>query len=1376
NFIGGLVGDSSNIGTLREAIEWANSSSNPLVPNSTPNVVMFDTTGVFSTPQTITLAINGSFTFLRLYNTNVPETIMGPGVTGPSALTLNGNNSNVVFSINELVTASISGMTITQGRSGFNGGAIYNSGTLALNNVTISNSYAPNYAGGIINFGKLTITNSTISGNSAHNGAAGIFNEATLTISNSILSGNHTPGNVSAIDQFLAVASTTIANSTITGNTSGAFGTVSGQGGGTITLLSVTLANNLGGGGLFNNGVTFSTRNTILSGNAGGDVMGNIGSQGHNLIGNSAGGSGFAASDILNMNPRLLAPANNGGPTQTMALGFALPGDPSFPNNPAVDVGDNNGAAATDQRDSTFARIINGVIDIGAFEDQIVSTAPANQAAVEGTALSVNLASFTDQAPLSSYTVTILWGDGSSSTLTLNSQGAIPSQMHTFTDEGSYAVTVQLSDADGDTGQKTFTVTVSNPNVVATGSFAFSASEGTASAAQTVATFTDPAGPETLSDYSASITWGDGGPATVGNLSQSGTTFTVQGSHTYAEEGTYTITVTINHETTTAQTVTSTATVSNPPVAASGGFSFSAVEGSGFTAQKVATFTDPGGPETLSDYSASITWGDGSAATTGSISLPGGSTAFTVTGSHTYAEEGAYTITVTIGHETTAAQTASTIVTVSNPPVTASGGFAFSAAEGAALGTQMVATFTDPAGPETLSDYTVSINWGDSTAATAGNIVLLSGSTTFSVTGSHTYAEEGTYTITVTVGHENTTPQTATSTATVSDPNVIATGGSAFSASEGSLSVTQMVATFTDPGGAEANDGTHYSATINWGDNTSTQTGTISFSGSTFTVSGNHTYGDEGTYTITVTINHESTAPQSVTGAASVANPNVVASGGFAFSAAEGTALGTQMVATFTDPGGPETLSDYSATITWGDGTAATAGTITLLGTTFTVSGTHAYADEGAFTITATISHESTTPQTVTATATISNPNVVANGGFSVSAAEGSASSSQTVATFTDPGGPEAPADYSASISWSDGTAATAGTITLSGTTFTVSASHSYGEEGAYAITVTISHENTTAQTVSSTATVSDPALVGTAVAVSVTAGSPLFSQAVATFTDPGGAEPNASDNTGTIANHYKIVSINWGDGTALDTTTGVLSYTGGAGSKTAAFTVSGNHTYAANGTYTLVVNISHEGVTTPVSETFSVGSLGLFFQGNVQTKTSGFWAGIVGQELLRRFGLTAGGQTLGQWLASTFPKLYGGAGGAVNLGSFTNSQIAIYYLGLFHQFNTNMLDASVLSAALYEFATTLSLGGPVAGTPPYSLTVNTFGMGAYSFNVGFNGAAFGVPNFTVLDVFQILQAANTFASGGEPWGTNSMLRNEGLSVFRPINGDTQQP
>src|SRR5262249_58161766 len=108
-------------------------------------------------------------------------------------------------------------------------------------------------------------------------------------------------------------------------------------------LPDTTIAANLARGPV-NGGGTITTRDTITAGNTGADVLGNIGSLGHNLIQNPTGGSGFALSDILNMNPHLLPLAFNGGPTQTMALGFNLPGGPSFPPHPAPDARANGGA------------------------------------------------------------------------------------------------------------------------------------------------------------------------------------------------------------------------------------------------------------------------------------------------------------------------------------------------------------------------------------------------------------------------------------------------------------------------------------------------------------------------------------------------------------------------------------------------------------------------------------------------------------------------------------------------------------------------------------------------------------------------------------------------------------------------------------------------------------------------------------------------------------------------------------------------------------------------------------------------------------------------------------------------------------------------
>ena len=57
--------------------------------------------------------------------------------------------------------------------------------------------------------------------------------------------------------------------------------------------------------------------------------------------------------------------------------------------------------------------------------------------------------------------------------------------------------------------------------------------------------------------------------------------------------------------------------------------------------------------------------------------------------------------------------------------------------------------------------------------------------------------------------------------------------------------------------------------------------------------------------------------------------------------------------------------------------------------------------------------------------------------------------------------------------------------------------------------------------------------------------------------------EPNPSDPTDGIPSHYAVVSIDWGDKTPLDTSSGTISYSGAPGSNTDAFTVSGTHLYA---------------------------------------------------------------------------------------------------------------------------------------------------------------------------------------------------------------------
>ena len=71
---------------------------------------------MFKTPQTITL----TGTQLELSNTNGTETITGPA----AGVTVSGGGLSRVFQVDGLVTASISGLTITGGKTAGNGGGL----------------------------------------------------------------------------------------------------------------------------------------------------------------------------------------------------------------------------------------------------------------------------------------------------------------------------------------------------------------------------------------------------------------------------------------------------------------------------------------------------------------------------------------------------------------------------------------------------------------------------------------------------------------------------------------------------------------------------------------------------------------------------------------------------------------------------------------------------------------------------------------------------------------------------------------------------------------------------------------------------------------------------------------------------------------------------------------------------------------------------------------------------------------------------------------------------------------------------------------------------------------------------------------------------
>ena len=406
----------SGILDLRQAINLANVQTGD-------DAISFDST-VFATPQTITLG----GTQLELSDSTGATTITGPA----TGVTVDANHTSRVFMIDSGVTAELSSLTITGGYTYddpatiWDGGGIYNAGTLALDQVAISHN-SGNLGGGIFNdsAATLTINNSSVSQNDAGQGG-GIFGEGTLVIANSHISGNssssrggglYISGGTATLDQstisgnssgngaggiYNGDSTTTITNCLISGNTS------DGDGGGvltyydsTLSITNSTLSGNTAaynGGGIYasyavsltNTTITgnsasqgggiyvpvwsdpTSLSNTIIAGNtatdASPDAYGSVSSQGFNLIGQTDGSTGWVGSDLTGttaspLDPLLAPLGNYGGPTQTMAL---------LPGSPAINAGTSTGAPTTDQRGSSRV----GGVDIGAFESQGFTLTP----------------------------------------------------------------------------------------------------------------------------------------------------------------------------------------------------------------------------------------------------------------------------------------------------------------------------------------------------------------------------------------------------------------------------------------------------------------------------------------------------------------------------------------------------------------------------------------------------------------------------------------------------------------------------------------------------------------------------------------------------------------------------------------------------------------------------------------------------------------------------------------------------------------------------------------------------------------------------------------------------------------------------------------
>jgi hypothetical protein len=299
---------------------------------------------------------------------------------------------------------------------------------------------------------------------------------------------------------------------------------------------------------------------------------------------------------------------------------------------------------------------------------------------------------------------------------------------------------------------------------------------------------------------------------------------------------------------------------------------------------------------------------------------------------------------------------------------------------------------------------------------------------------------------------------------------------------------------------------------------------------------------------------------------------------------------------------------------------------------------------------------------------------------------------------------------------------------------------------GSFTFTVQVSDTGDFTGTQSYTVAINPATLSATGVSINATAGAP-FSGAVATFTN--------ADPFGGAASYSALIA--WGDGS---TSAGVIAGTGST------LTISGTHTYAAPGSEPVSVQISHNLGDTTTATTSSTAMVTSLDKGvpPCRADCTGFWHDWFGQSLLKGLNGGPAATALSAWLATTFPNLYGTSAGANNLTGKSNAQVAAFYQA---QFAVGGLGAEVLATALDVYASTASLGGNAAAAVYFP--VSATGLGADSVWIGRDGAAFGVANDTILNVYQLLQAVNQRAVNGVPYSGNPALGQQASEALARI-------
>ena len=148
-------------------------------------------------------------------------------------------------------------------------------------------------------------------------------------------------------------------------------------------------------------------------------------------------------------------------------------------------------------------------------------------------------ATFTDPGTADTFTLTMDWGDGTSSSTGLVAGARAGSASHQYLATGPFVITVTVKDRDNATNSMTKTLDVRARNRAPSGLTVTANSPEEGSAATLTGSFTDPDATDT---HTVSVTWGD---TSTGTLALGAGVGSFSTTHTYAESGTYHVNVTV---------------------------------------------------------------------------------------------------------------------------------------------------------------------------------------------------------------------------------------------------------------------------------------------------------------------------------------------------------------------------------------------------------------------------------------------------------------------------------------------------------------------------------------------------------------------------------------------------------------------------------------------------------------------------------------------------------------------------------------------------------------------------------------------------------------------------------------------------------------